>query len=140
MLISQQPLKIEKNKHRFWIPRILVIFDACLTKFKKITFNLIKLATDFWGQVSYLMGERAWLSWLIETTTKRVLQLIMLRKAICDWKIELMKKMYFLCQKKVKGFKIFKSYAIFCLKNKLFAFLVLPSLSLFLYYVQGPIS
>ncbi len=35
------------------------LFYECLTKLKNIKFYVIKLATDFYGQPSYLLGERA---------------------------------------------------------------------------------
>ena len=32
-------------------------FDACLTKFRKIKFYLIKLATDFYRHPSFILSE-----------------------------------------------------------------------------------
>jgi hypothetical protein len=54
---TQQPQKLEKNKHRFGILRISSY--VCLTKFKKIKFHLIKLPTDFYWKPSYFLCERA---------------------------------------------------------------------------------
>ena len=46
--------------NRFGILRILEDLDACLTKFKKtIKLYLTQLATDFYRQQSYLLGERS---------------------------------------------------------------------------------
>ncbi len=56
----QQPLKLEKNKHRLEIlpisEKILIYVSLNL---KTINFYLIKLAADFDWQPSYLLGGRA---------------------------------------------------------------------------------
>ncbi len=49
LLKTEQPLKVVKNKHRFGILRIFLN--------QIIKFYLIKLATDFYRQPSYLLGE-----------------------------------------------------------------------------------
>ncbi len=54
---TQQSLKLDKkNKHRFVNLRIIELFWLNL---KTIKFYLIKLATDFYWQPSYLLDERA---------------------------------------------------------------------------------
>jgi hypothetical protein len=45
MLKTQQPLKLEKNKHRFGILRNFEFFWCVWLNLKTIKFNLIKLAT-----------------------------------------------------------------------------------------------
>ena len=58
LLITQQTLKQEKNKRRFGILGILESF-WCMFWLKTVKFYLIKLATDFYWQPSYFLGERA---------------------------------------------------------------------------------
>jgi hypothetical protein len=58
LLITQQPLKLDKKAH-VWILRILDFFVYVWLNLKTIKFNLMKLATDFYWQPSYLLVERA---------------------------------------------------------------------------------
>jgi hypothetical protein len=53
---SQQPLKLQKNKHRFGICRILDIFYACLTKFENYQILLNKISHRFPMTTSYLLA------------------------------------------------------------------------------------
>ncbi len=56
LLITQQPLKLDKNKHRFGNLRILEFFMQVWLNSKTIKFYLIKLAKDL---TTKLVGERA---------------------------------------------------------------------------------
>jgi hypothetical protein len=42
--ITQQPLKLEKNKHTFGILGILEFFAVCLTKYENYQFLLNKIS------------------------------------------------------------------------------------------------
>jgi hypothetical protein len=46
----------EKNKHRFWICRILEIFDVCLSKFENYQISHNKISHRFLGK-----GNSTWL-------------------------------------------------------------------------------
>ncbi len=64
LLITEQLLNLEKNKHTFGILRILGFFLMHVWLYlKTIKFYLIKLATDFHWKPSYLLGKRATLPW-----------------------------------------------------------------------------
>jgi hypothetical protein len=57
LAITQQPLKIDKNKRKFGILRSLEFLNVSLTTFQNNPILPIKLVADFEPQPSYLLSD-----------------------------------------------------------------------------------